>query len=53
MKTLRAVAIWFVLGFCFLWALVGCSYSVTPDGATTISLDGAQALKAIEIFAIK
>ena len=53
MKTLRAVAIWFVLGFCFLWALVGCSYSVKPDGATTISLDGAQALKAIEIFAIK
>jgi hypothetical protein len=53
MKTLRALAIWTVIGFCFLWALVGCSYSVAPDGATTISLDGAQALKAIEIFATK
>jgi hypothetical protein len=53
MKTLRAVAIWTVIAFCFLWALVGCSYSVAPDGATTISLDGAQALRAIEIFANK
>jgi hypothetical protein len=53
MKTLRAFAIWTVIGFCFLWALVGCSYSVEPDGATTISLDGAQALRAIEIFATK
>jgi hypothetical protein len=53
MKTIRAIAIYAVLGFCFLWTLVGCSYSVKPDGATTISLDGAQALKAIEIFATK
>ena len=53
MKRIRAVAIWSVLAVCFLWALVGCSYSIAADGATTISLDGAQALRAIEIFATK
>jgi len=53
MKTIRAIAIWTVIAFCFLWALVGCSYSVASDGARTFSLDGAQALRAIEIIVTK
>jgi len=53
MKTIRTIAVAAILAACVLWTMVGCSFSVSADGAKSFNLDGEQAAKAIRILSEK
>lgn len=50
MKTLNRILAALLLAAC--WALVMCSCTVTvsPDGSKSVTIDGEQAIRAIEIL---
>jgi hypothetical protein len=50
MKTIQAVARLTIVAACFAWVMCSCSVQVSSDGAKSFTLDGAQALRAIEIL---
>jgi hypothetical protein len=47
---LTCTLIWLALVGWLLLAFSSCTMSVSPDGAKSFSLDGAQATKAIELL---
>jgi hypothetical protein len=50
MKANQRILSLLIVAACFAWVMCSCSVQVSSDGAKSFTLDGAQALRAIEIL---